>query len=121
MPYLLEPAQVQLDVRSLSLQRHHVSFEAPAQVGVEVGGGVGAALSLVAGQVGCDGQAQHRIIDVQQGREGGGVHPSTSHRPTAGRQVHRKGVARQRANIQPSPADCADLPKVGCPLMPMSG
>ena len=68
MSNLLEPAEVALDVCSLSLQWHHIALEAPAEVGVEVGGGVGAALSFAAGQVCSDGQPQHGVIGgLQEG------------------------------------------------------
>ena len=55
----LEPAQVQLGMCSLRMQRPEVLLEAPVQVGVEVGRGVSAALPLVAGKVCGNGKTEH--------------------------------------------------------------
>jgi hypothetical protein len=64
----------------LCLQRRHVSFQTPADVGVEVRGGMGAALPLVASEMGSYGKAQHRVVGVEQGGKCVGVHPSKTPR-----------------------------------------
>ena len=100
--HFLEPAQVELNVASLRLQRHHVSLEAPAQIGVQVGRGVRSALALVAGHMGGHGKPQHRVVGCIGRRESVGSHLTRTAPTELDRQCGIADVGRRVAVL------CAD-------------
>ncbi len=64
---------------TLRFKRRKATPVAPVEVGVEVGGGVRAGLTLVAGQVCGDGQTEDLIVAVaESGKQVDSVHPSRS-------------------------------------------